>query len=94
MRELRALLQTNLVNGTLLPGLFGIMDAWRMTYAEKVDAEMQNAYFDGYNYKLEITNIFVWNFYGEGLDNQGFQSTSRCSERTQGSPMNDRAKFG
>ena len=36
-----------------------------MPCAEYLDGDLQNAYFEGYTQKVEVTNLFVWNFYGE-----------------------------
>lgn len=37
----------------------------RMPCAEYVDADLQNAYFEGYTPEVEVTNLFVFNFFGK-----------------------------
>ena len=52
-------------DGYLLEGVFAICDRGRFPCADFTDLELQNAYLEGYTQKVEVTNLFVWNFYGE-----------------------------
>ena len=59
------LLQNNRTNGPLLKGVFAVTDGSRMPCADYMDVDTQNAYFEGFTQGVEVTNLFVWNFYGE-----------------------------
>lgn len=59
------LLRCNRPNGCLLPDVFGVVDGGRMLCADYSDADLQNAYYEGYTGNVEVTNIFVFNFFGE-----------------------------
>ncbi len=60
-----SVLQKNRPLVALLTGVFAITDGARMPCAEYTDIDLQNAYFEGYTQCAEVTNLFVWNFYGE-----------------------------
>jgi len=36
-----------------------------MPCADYIDTDLQNAFFEGFTQGVEVTNLFVWNFYGE-----------------------------
>lgn len=36
-----------------------------MTCVSYNDPDIQNAFWEGFTHKCEVTNLFVWNFYGE-----------------------------
>ena len=36
-----------------------------MPCADYTDQDLQNAYYEGYTQSVEVTNLFVWNFYEE-----------------------------
>lgn len=59
------LLKMNRENGKLLPDVFGVMDGGRFPCADYSNKDVQNAYYEGYTGNVEVTNIFVFNFYGE-----------------------------
>ena len=59
------LLKNNRTNGPLLKGVFAVTDGGRMPCADYTDVDTQNAYFEGFTQGVEVTNLFVWNFYGE-----------------------------
>ena len=59
------LLQINRTDGPLLKGIFAVTDGGRMPCADYTDVDIQNAYFDGITQGVEVTNLFVWNLYGE-----------------------------
>ena len=59
------LLQNNRTNLPLLKGVFAVTDGGRMPCADYTDVDTQNAYFEGFTQGVEVTNLFVWNFYGE-----------------------------
>ena len=60
-----ALLERNRDYGTLLRGVFAIVDGGRMPTANYTDSNLQNAYFEGFTQNEEVTNLFVFNFFGE-----------------------------
>ena len=49
----------------LLRGVFGVVDGGRMPCAHYVDPELQNAFFEGFTQNEEVTNLLVFNFFGE-----------------------------
>ena len=59
------LLQNNRVYGPLPKGVFAVTDGGRMPCVDYTDQDLQNAYNEGYIQSVEVTNLFVWNFYGE-----------------------------
>lgn len=59
------LLRRNRGNGFLLNGVFAVVDGGRMPCADYINRDLQNAYYEGYTQKVEVTNLFVWNFFGE-----------------------------
>eukprot|EP00171_Calliarthron_tuberculosum_P023637 IDg23637t1 len=65
MRSSSALLEHNRQYGHLLRGVFAVLDGGRMPCASYVDADLQNAYWEGFTQAVEVTNLFVWNFHGE-----------------------------
>ncbi len=36
-----------------------------MLCADYTDVDTQNAYYEGYTQNVEVTNLFVWNLFGE-----------------------------
>ena len=68
IEEIRAsasLLDHNRTYRPLLQGVFAITDGGRMPCADDTDIDLQNAYFEGFTQNVEVTNLFVWNFFGE-----------------------------
>ena len=65
MQASASLIQNNRPLGALLTVVFAITDGARRPCAEYTDVDLQNAYFEGYTQCVEVTNLFVWNFYGE-----------------------------
>ena len=59
------LLQNNRTNGPWLKGIFAGTDGGRMPCPDCTDVDTENAYFKGFTQGVEVTNFFVWNFYGE-----------------------------
>ena len=59
------LLQHNREYGPLLKGVFAVTDGGRMPCADYTEPNLQNAYYEGFTQSVEVTNLFVWNFYGE-----------------------------
>eukprot|EP00171_Calliarthron_tuberculosum_P005428 IDg5428t1 len=58
-------LMANRPNGRLMKGIFAVVDGGRIPCADYVDADMQNAYYEGYTGNVEVTNLLVFNFFGE-----------------------------
>lgn len=58
-------LVNNRPNGALLDGVFAITDGCRIPCADYITPDIQNAYYEGYTQSVEVTNLFVWNFFGE-----------------------------
>lgn len=77
------ILKRNHACGELLEGLFGVMDGGRMPCADYIDVDTQNAYYEGYSQNVEVTNLFVWNCFGEiihaGLNFPGSWHDSRIA---------------
>ena len=65
MKASSALLERNRVYRPFLKGVFAVTDGGRMPCADYTDTNLQNAYFEGYTQNVEVTNLFVWNFFGE-----------------------------
>ena len=65
MEASSSLLQSNRVYGPFLKGVFAVTDGGRMPCADYTDKNLQNAYYEGYTQNVEVTNLFVWNFFGE-----------------------------
>ena len=65
MRASAALLEQNRIHGRLLQGVFGITDGGRMPCADYTDLDLQNAHFEGFTQNVEVTNLFLWSFFGE-----------------------------
>ena len=65
MKASSALLERNRVYGSLLKGVFAVSDGGRMRCADYTDTNLHNAYFEGYTQNMEVTNLFVGNFFGE-----------------------------
>lgn len=51
-------------NGRLLKGIFGVVDGVCLPCADSDDADLQNVYYEGYTSNVEVTNLFVFNFFG------------------------------
>ena len=49
----------------LLEGVFAVTDGARMPCADYTNVDLQNAYFEGYTQEVQLTNLFVWKFFGE-----------------------------
>ncbi|CDF40129.1 unnamed protein product [Chondrus crispus] len=58
-------LENNRINEPLLQGVFAVTDGGRMACADFTNANLQNAYFEGYTQAVEVTNLFVFNFFRE-----------------------------
>jgi len=65
MRESAGLLERNRQYGSVLKGVFGILDGARMPCATHGQPLLENAYWEGFTQGHEVTNLFVWNFRGE-----------------------------
>ena len=65
MKRSEQLLTKNRKYESLLKGVFGVTDGGRMPCAVFSDPNMQNAYFEGFTQSVEVTNLFVFNFFGE-----------------------------
>lgn len=65
MKASASLLENNRINGGLLQGIFAVTDGGRMPCADYTDTNLQNAYFEGFTQGVEVTNLFVFNFFGE-----------------------------
>ena len=65
MKSSCQLLESNRQNGFLLKGVFAVVDGARMPWATYADPKLQNAYWEGFTQGHEVTNLLVWNFYGE-----------------------------
>ena len=59
------LLQRNRQFGPLLEGVFATMDGARMTWSSYTDPDLQNAYWECFTQAHEVTNLHVWNFFGD-----------------------------
>ena len=65
MKSAGTLRERNRKHGVLLSGVFCMLDGGRMLCANYEDADMQSSYWEGFTQAVEVTNLFVWNFYGE-----------------------------
>jgi len=65
MKASSDLLVRNRELGPLLSGCFGVLDGGRMPCANSGDADVQNAYWEGFTQAQEVTNLFAFNFLGE-----------------------------
>jgi len=65
MKSSSDLLVRNRELGGLLSGCFGILDGGRMPCSTSGDRDVENAYWEGFTQAHEVTNLFVFNFYGE-----------------------------
>lgn len=59
------LLFKNRPQGPLLKNIFTIMDGGRILCASHTILDVRNAFWEGFTQNHEVTNLFVWNFYGE-----------------------------
>lgn len=65
MCESSLLLERNRENGHIFLGVFGIMDGGRMPCAAYTNPDLQNAFWERCTQVHEVTNLFVWNLFGE-----------------------------
>jgi len=65
MKASVSLLESNRANGRYLKGIFGITDGGGTPCADYTDLNLQNAYFEGFSQGVEMTNLSVFNFFGE-----------------------------
>ena len=65
MRDSARLLQCNRQQGHILTGVFAVLEGSRMPCATYTEPDFQNAFWEGFTQCDEVTNLFVWNFYGE-----------------------------
>lgn len=65
MNESANLLRNNRKNGKVLKNVFGVIDGGRMLCADYEHPDLQNAYYEGYTGNVEVTCMFVFNFFGE-----------------------------
>lgn len=49
----------------VLKGVFAIMDGGRLPCADYCDPDTQNAYYEGYTTNIEVTNLLVFDFFGQ-----------------------------
>lgn len=59
------LLRLNKEDGSLVPNVFGVIDGDCIPCADYGYTDLENAYIEGYNGHVEVTNIFVFNFFRE-----------------------------
>lgn len=64
MKQLASLLENSRLNSPLMQGVFAVTDGNRMPCADYTDTNLQNAYFEGFTQAVEVTNLFVFNFFG------------------------------
>lgn len=60
-----ALLKAKRRYGIVLDRIFAVTDGARMSCVSFEEPQLQNAYYQGYNQKVEVTNLLVWAFTGE-----------------------------
>lgn len=48
-----------------MKGIFAVTDRGRMPCADYMDTNRQNAYFNGFRQRVEVTNLFVFILFGE-----------------------------
>lgn len=81
--ESALLLRYNRKNRTVMNGEFGAVDGERLSCAEYVDAEHQNAYYEKWTLAGMVTNLFVFNFTAEishaALNYPGFWYDSKLA---------------
>lgn len=65
MRDYSSLLLRNRSDENLLKGVFATLDGARIPCAKYTDPLLENAIRKGFIKGHEVTNLFVWNFYGE-----------------------------
>lgn len=65
MKESSLALMKNRPNGRMMKGIFAVVDGGRVPCAHYTDCDMQNAYYEGYTGNVEVTNLLVFNFFGE-----------------------------
>ena len=65
MEASSAPLMRNRENGHLLKSCFAVLDGARMPCATYGDPTLNNAYWEGFTQAQEVSNLFVWNFFGE-----------------------------
>lgn len=65
MRKSCESLENNRPNGSILRGVFVVVGGGRIPCAYYINLELQNAYSEGYTGSVEVTNLFVCNFFGE-----------------------------
>ena len=65
MRDSARLLLRNGHHGHILTGVFTVLDGGYMPCATYTDPDLQNAFWEDFTQCDEVTNLFVWNFYGE-----------------------------
>lgn len=51
--------------GRLLKDVIGVADGGILFCANFTDVNLQKAYFEGFTQAVEVTNLFVFNFFGE-----------------------------
>lgn len=57
-----SLFQNNRQKGELLRGVFAVVAGGRIRYAEYEDANLQNAFYEGWTSSEEVTNLLVYIF--------------------------------
>ena len=55
-------LSANGANGSLLNGVFAIIDGARMNCSAYDDTAIQNAFWEGFAHGNEVTSVFAWDF--------------------------------
>ena len=65
MKLSASLMTNNRKWGHLLQGVFGVMDGGRIMCSYYKDEAPQNGYYEGFTQNVEVTNLFVFNFFGE-----------------------------
>lgn len=67
MKESASLIENIRVNGALMQGIFSVTDGGRMPLADYADTNMKNAYLEGFTQRVEVKNLFVYNFFARSL---------------------------
>lgn len=65
MRKSNENLVRKIPNGRLMKGNFDVVNGDRLPCSDYDDADVQNAYYEGYTSNLVVTNLFVFNFFVE-----------------------------
>lgn len=73
------LLKNNRPNVPILSNIFRVLDGSRIPYADYVNADVQNPYYDGYKTSVVDTNLLCYNFKGK-LIHAGLNFPGSCHD--------------